>query len=93
LDALAAVKPDARNPMDLTLLDCGTFTKRHAETQRSDPDSARTIMMWLFGFAVGEGGGHVFDADRISAFEPAFMTACAGHPQASVFDTLKDVKF
>src|SRR6202011_4116295 len=31
LDALAIVKPDPKNPMNLTTLDCATFASRHVE--------------------------------------------------------------
>src|SRR5450631_3335462 len=47
LDALAIVKPEAKNPMDLAALECATFAPRHVELARTDPESATTIMMWL----------------------------------------------
>jgi hypothetical protein len=49
LDALAKIKPDNKNPMDLTGLECQTFASRHLELVKSDHESAETIMMWLFG--------------------------------------------
>src|SRR5271163_4260708 len=51
LAALSVVKPSSKNPMDLATLDCGTFAGRHVELAKSDPESAKTIMMWLYGFA------------------------------------------
>src|SRR5271154_1158470 len=51
LDALAAVKIESKNPMDLSTLESGTFASRHVEMSKTDPESANTIMMWLFGFS------------------------------------------
>ena len=65
LDALAKIKPDNKNPMDLTMLECETFAARHLELLKSDHESADTIMMWLFGFAVAKSGSHLFDASGL----------------------------
>ncbi len=54
LDALAKIKPDNKNPMDLTGLECETFASRHLDLLQSDRESADTIMMWLYGFAVAK---------------------------------------
>ena len=91
-DALAAVKHDEKNPMDLTTLDCGIFLQRHEEMIKSDKESARTIMMWLFGFSVAKAGNHILDADRLGAFETKFTTECRARPERSLFDTLSAVK-
>jgi hypothetical protein len=91
-DALAAVKHDEKNPMDLTTLDCGIFLQRHEEMIKSDKESAGTIMMWLFGFSVAKAGNHILDADRLGAFEAKFTTECRGRPERSLFDTLSVVK-
>ena len=53
-DALTKIKPSDKNPMDLSTLDCSTFSNRHVELARTDRESADTIMMWLFGFATGK---------------------------------------
>jgi hypothetical protein len=50
LQAVSTIRPNRDKPMDLTALNCETFESRHAESVQSDPDSAKTIMMWLFGF-------------------------------------------
>jgi len=92
LDALALVKPDAKNPMDLTSLQCATFAKRHMDLARSDAESANTIMMWLLGFAVAKSGSHIFNADALSAFEPGLLAQCAKHSDQSLFDALVAVK-
>jgi hypothetical protein len=92
LDALAIVKPEAKTPMDLTALECATFASRHIELARTDPESATTIMMWLFGFSVARSGSHVFDADSLNAFQTALLADCAKHPKLSVFDALTTVK-
>jgi hypothetical protein len=91
LEALVNVKPNSANPMDLTLLDCATFASRHAESARSDPDSEATIMMWLFGYAVGKSGKHIFDAASAGDFTAAMQARCAKHPQESLFDALTAV--
>jgi hypothetical protein len=93
LDALSVVKPSSKNPMDLASLDCATFASRHVDLARSDPESATTIMMWLFGFAVAKSGSHVFDSGAISAFEPALMADCEKYPERSLYDALASVKF
>jgi len=92
LDALAIVKPEAKNPMDLTSLECATFASRHIELARTDPESATTIMMWLFGFSVARSGSHIFDADSLNAFQTALQADCAKHPKLSLFDALTTLK-
>ena len=92
LDALAIVKPEAKNPMDLTALECSTFASRHIELARTDPESATTIMMWLFGFSVARSGSHIFDADSLNAFQTALLADCAKHPKLSLFDALTTLK-
>lgn len=92
LDALAIVKPEAKNPMDLTALECATFAARHIELARTDPESATTIMMWLFGFWAARSGSHIFDADSLNAFQSALLADCAKHPKVSLFDALTTLK-
>ena len=92
LDAVAIVKPEAKNPMDLTSLECATFASRHIELARTDPESATTIMMWLFGFSVARSGSHIFDADSLNAFQTALLADCAKHPKLSLFDALTTLK-
>ena len=93
LDALAKIKPDNKNPMDLTALECQTFASRHLELLQSDRESADTIMMWLFGFAVAKTGSHLFDSSGLKSFETALMADCAKYPGRSLFDELAAVKF
>ncbi|HEX3948362.1 MAG TPA: HdeA/HdeB family chaperone [Steroidobacteraceae bacterium] len=93
LDALARVKPDAKNPMDLGMLECETFASRHLELVKSDHESADTIMMWLFGFAVAKSGSHMFDPAGLSSFEGALMADCKKNPGRSLADELNAVKF
>lgn len=93
LEALAAVKPNAKNPMDLTGLECETFAARHLQLMQSDAESAHTIMMWLFGFAVAKSGSHLLDAGALGAFEDALMRDCKKSPGRSLFDALTAVKF
>ena len=92
LDAISSVKPDAKNPMDLTMLDCATFSSRHLELKRTDPDSATTIMNWLFGFSVATSGSHLYDAAAIGTFENAFMADCKKYPERNLYDALAAVK-
>jgi hypothetical protein len=91
-DALGKIKPSDKNPMDLTTLDCLTFSKRHVELERTDRDSADTIMMWLFGFSTAKSGSHFFDAERLATFESNFLGECTKRPEQSVFDALSSVK-
>jgi HdeA/HdeB family len=93
LDALAAVKPNTKNPMDLTGLECQTFAARHLDLVKSDHESANTIMMWLYGFAVAKAGGHLFDADAVGTFESALMGDCQKNPGRNLFDELTGVKW
>jgi HdeA/HdeB family len=92
LNALAIVKPDTKNPMDLANVECGSFASRHAEFARSDTESANTIMMWLFGFSTAKSGSHIFDADILQSFAAALMADCAKHPNKSLLDTLTALK-
>ena len=92
LDALAVVKPDPKNPMNLSTLDCAAFASRHVELARTDPESATTIMMWLFGFSVARSGSHIFDAESMNSFQAALLADCAKQPKQSLFDALTAVK-
>lgn len=88
LEAVSLVTPKHDKPMNLNSLTCSTFESRHADSQKNDPDSAATIMMWLFGFSVGKSGGHMFDAGAVDGFESTLKQECAGHPEESLFDAL-----
>ena len=92
LNALAAVKPESKTPMDLAAPQCSAFASRHAQFASSDPESADTIMMWLFGFAVARSGSHLFDASARKAFEAALLAECAKRPGDTLFDTLNELK-
>jgi hypothetical protein len=92
LDALTKIKPDTKNPMDLSGLECQTFAARHLELLRSDRESADTIMMWLFGFAVAKTGSHLFDSSGLKSFEASLMADCNKYPGRSLFDALTAVK-
>src|SRR5260370_40805377 len=92
LDALGILKPEPKNPMDLTTLECAAFASRHVELARTDPESATTIMMWLFGFSVARSGSHIFDADSLNSFQAALLADCAKHPRQALFDALTAVK-
>lgn len=89
LETLPAVKLDKSHPMDLIGLDCETFESRHVESARSDPESANTIMMWLYGYAVGQSGDHIFGTASVAKFASALQGQCANTPGASLFDALK----
>jgi hypothetical protein len=93
LDALATIKPDNKNPMDLNGLECETFASRHVELLQSDRESADTIMMWLYGFAVAKSGSHIFDSSGLKPFEDSLMSECKKNPGRSLFDELVAVKF
>src|ERR1700722_6079771 len=93
LDALTKIKPDNKNPMDLTGLECQTFASRHLELLQSDRESADTIMMWLFGFAVAKTGSHLFDSSGLKSFEASLMADCTKYPGRNLFDALTTVKF
>jgi len=92
LDALAIVKPESKHPMDLTNVECGPFASRHVELARTDAESAKTIMMWLFGFSVGRSGSHIFDANSLSLFQTALLADCAKHPNQPLLGALSAVK-
>jgi hypothetical protein len=78
--------------MNLNTLECTAFASRHVELARTDPESATTIMMWLFGFSVARSGSHFFDADSLSSFQTALLADCAKHPTRTLFDALTTVK-
>jgi hypothetical protein len=93
LDALGAVKPDTKNPMDLSELECQTFASRHLDLVKSDRESADTIMMWLYGFSVAKSGSHLFDPTGLGIFEGTLLADCQKAPGRSLFDELSAVKF
>ena len=92
LEALAIVKPEAKNPMDLSNLECASFAARHAQFISTDPDSATTIMMWLFGFSVARSGSHMFDAEGLGSFQTGLLAECAKHPGVMLLDALSPPK-
>jgi hypothetical protein len=88
LQAVKSITPKRDKPMDLAALNCGDFESRHAESARTDPVSANTIMMWLFGFSVGRSGDHRFDPDGVLPFAAALHARCTQNPNDSLFDAL-----
>jgi hypothetical protein len=88
LQAVAAVKPNRDKPMDLSALNCAAWEARHAQSAQTDPDSANTILMWLYGFSVGHAGGHLFDTGGAGSFAAALQKRCEQHPGDSLFDAL-----
>jgi hypothetical protein len=92
LDALGVVKPEPKNPMDLNALECAAFASRHVELARTDPESATTIMMWLFGFSVARSGSHIFDANSVSLFQTALLADCTKNPKQPLYGALTAVK-
>jgi hypothetical protein len=88
LDAATSVKSKRDNPMDLTRLDCATFENRHQSLRKSDPESAATLSMWMFGYAVGLSGSHVLDAGLLEKFDNSLADHCSQHPSDSLFDAL-----
>jgi hypothetical protein len=92
LNAISTVKPDSKNPMDLNTLDCATFEGRHLEMRKTDAESADTIMMWLFGFAVAKTSSHVYDSTGLPNFSAALLGDCHANPSRSLFDELSAVK-
>lgn len=92
LEALRTVRPKRDKPMDLTTLNCSAFEARHAESMRSDPESANTIMMWLFGYSVAQTGSHVFDSNGLGSFAAALEKRCTQHPEESLYDALDGAK-
>jgi hypothetical protein len=92
LDALASINPANESPMDLKELDCAAFEARQADLVRTDPDSARTIMMWLFGFSVGKSGGRILDTGAVGDFNRLLAKQCSQRAQGSLFDALTAVR-
>jgi hypothetical protein len=88
LEAVTAVRPNRDKPMDLSTLNCATWEARHAQSAETDPESATTIMMWLYGFSVGRSGGHLFDTGGAGSFAAALQNRCDQHPSDSLFDAL-----
>lgn len=88
LEAVTAIKSKRDNPMDLTRLDCATFETRHVSLRKSDPESAKTLTMWLFGYSIGLSGSHILDAGSLNNFDLGLDERCTKHPQDSVFDAL-----
>jgi hypothetical protein len=88
LEAVTAVRPNRDKPMDLTTLNCAAWETRHAQSAQTDPQSANTIMMWLFGFSVGRSGGHLFDTGGAGNFAAALQKRCEQHPEDTLFDVL-----
>jgi len=92
LDSVGEVKLVQTNPMDLGTLECTVFETRHADMAQSDPQSATTIMMWLYGFSVGKAGGHILRADVLPEFAAALAKQCAAHPEDSLYAAIGAMK-
>jgi hypothetical protein len=92
LNAISAAKPDTKNPMDLNTVDCATFATRHLDMAKTDAESADTIMMWLFGFAVAKSSSHIYDSTGLPGFAAALLGDCRANPGRSLFDELSAVK-
>lgn len=88
LEALSSVRPKRDKPMDLTTLTCATWEARHDQSSRSDPESANTIMMWLYGFSIGQSGSHMFDANGVKSFSQTLQARCTKHPDETLFEAL-----
>jgi hypothetical protein len=88
LAAVTSVRSKRDNPMDLTRLSCGTFERRHAALRKSDRESADTLTMWLYGYAVGLTANHVLDAGSLEKFDAALEERCLQNPEDSLFDAL-----
>lgn len=88
LAAVTEVRSKRQNPMDLTRLDCATFAPRHQSLRLSDPESATTLTMWMYGFAVGLSGIDRFNPDGVAKFDAALLEHCGQHPKDSLFDAL-----
>lgn len=88
LTAVTVVKSQRDNPMDLSRVDCATFENRHVGLRKSDPEGAKTLTMWLYGYAVGLTGGAVLDADSLSRFDAGLEEHCTAFPQDTLFDAL-----
>jgi hypothetical protein len=88
LDAVVSITSKRANPMDLTHLDCATFATRHQNLEKSDPESANTLTMWLFGYAVGLAGSHILNADDVHKFDAGLLDHCTKRAQDSVFEAL-----
>jgi hypothetical protein len=58
---------------------------------RTDPESATTIMMWLYGFSVGRRGGNTLDSLEVGPFGTALATRCEKHTTESLLDALAAV--
>jgi hypothetical protein len=92
LEAVTTVQPKRDKPMDLATLNCADWEVRHQQSAKTDPDSANTIMMWLYGFSVGRSGGHLFDTGGQAAFASTLQKVCEQHPEDTLFDALGAVK-
>ena len=91
LEAVTTVKSNRQNPMDLTHLSCSTFAPRHAALRKTDPQSADTLAMWLFGYSSGLAGRRVLDPSALGKFDAALLSRCDTHPEDSLFDALSSL--
>ena len=90
--ALGIVKPETKSPLDLAEVECESFAAKHAEFARTDTESAKTIMMWLFGFGVGASGGHLFEPARRPVFESSLLAECARHPHQKLLEAIRALR-
>lgn len=91
LEAVTTVKSKRQNPMDITRLNCATFESRHVALRKSDPQSADTLAMWLYGYSAGLAGRRVLDPTALATFDAALLEHCDKHPEDSLFDALSSL--
>jgi hypothetical protein len=91
LEAVTTVKSVRHDPMDISLLRCVTFAPRHLALQKSDPQSANTLAMWLYGYSTGLGTRRTLDSTALPKFDAALLRHCDAHPDDSLFDALSSL--
>jgi hypothetical protein len=91
LEAVTTVKSMRHNPMDISQLRCVTFAPRHIALEKSDPQSANTLAMWLYGYSTGLGTRRVLDSTALTKFDAALLSHCDAHPDDSLFDALSSL--
>src|ERR1700723_676633 len=92
LEAVAIVKPETKEPLDLAHVECGSFASRDGGFGGTDRARGDTVMRGLLGFSVAKSGSHIFDADSLQSFAATLLAECGKHPQKSLLDTVTTLK-
>ncbi len=90
-EAIVRVQLRRTQSMDLAHLNCHDFESRNADVEKTDPQSAATIMSGLQGYAAARAGTTVLDTGARTGFAAALAAECAARWHESLDEAIAAV--